>query len=140
MPTKTSKRHKYFPCQRKAKSISLLSIYHGLIKDRLANSPRPTTLAELMKSTTTHDSRISERILERKANSTRLQPISHNSSSTSNASSTPSQTSSHGVPIPRHSTSGSIPQTSPDRSQESPTSSECNSIMSATEVPSLQQK
>src|SRR6202140_1408661 len=51
--------------------------YHGLrdnIKDRLSDSPRPKTLAELMKAATSHDSRISERILERKANNNAPHP------------------------------------------------------------------
>src|ERR1700694_1568362 len=45
------------------------------IKDRLADLPRPKNLAQLSKPATSHDSRISERILERKADDTRLQTM-----------------------------------------------------------------
>ena len=78
--------------------------YHGLrdnVKDRLANSPRPTTLAELMKSATSHDSRINERILERKADNARLQPPSRSSSMSLSVPPTPSRTPSPAVTAPR---------------------------------------
>jgi len=91
--------------------------YYGLrdnVKDRLANSPRPSTLVELMKSATSHDSRIHERILERKADSTRLQPTPRNSSTLS-IPPTPSRTPSPAAPpTPRPVSSSATPQTSAD--------------------------
>ena len=77
--------------------------YHGLrdnIKDRLADSPRPKTLAELMKAATSHDSRISERILERKANN--------------NAPPPPPRTPSPSSPRPKAPYSYAVMSTVPD--------------------------
>jgi hypothetical protein len=70
--------------------------YHGLkdnVKDRLVNGPRSETLAELMKSATTYDARIQERIIERKSASGNLTvPPRSASSSPANLPPTPSRT------------------------------------------------
>jgi hypothetical protein len=76
--------------------------YYGLrdnVKDKLANSPRPTTLVELMAAATAHDSRIHERLLERKANQPFAPALTRNSSTNSNVPPTPSRTPTPSMPI-----------------------------------------
>jgi hypothetical protein len=95
--------------------------YYGLrdnVKDKLANSPRPTTLVELMSAATAHDSRIHERLLERKANQPFAPALSRNSSTNSNVPPTPSRTPTPSAPVvrpaPRAIPNPQVPATSTD--------------------------
>lgn len=85
--------------------------YYGLrdnVKEKLSGAPRPSTLIELMATATSHDSRIQERILEKRAN----QNISTTMPRNSPAPNVPSRPPS--TPATIRTTPNQIPSNTPD--------------------------